>query len=280
MKKPAERGLFCIRRWPRACSGGLPSPFPAFARFQGHHSMIPMQIPRILSRVVLALTGAMLIAAVPARAAPLSPSQTTELLLALFVNGDLARGQQYNDTMRGIEGGRDVIDVQAYAQARAENPRHLAERLTESMPPAQREVLSEPLRAMFAAVADAIAHSRCRVTGETREAESGGDGPSSAQVAYVCEVANLAPVMERLRVVMPRQVVRSEQAAVEARAAMATKLAEMIPGAPIELPVSGTLQLSGSDLEGWRATDPGTLLETVSTPILETLDMPTQMRGD
>ncbi len=160
----------------------------------------------------------MLIAAVPARAAPLSPSQTTELLLALFVNGDLARGQQYNDTMRGIEGGRDAIDLQAYAQARAENPRHLAERLTESMPPAQREALSEPLRAMFAAVAAAIAHSRCRVTGETREADSGGDGPSSAQVAYVCEVANLAPVMERLRVVMPRQVVRSEQAAVEARA--------------------------------------------------------------
>ncbi|WP_164465532.1 hypothetical protein [Burkholderia gladioli] len=242
--------------------------------------MIPMQIPRILSRVVLALTGAMLIAAVPARAAPLSPSQTTELLLALFVNGDLARGQQYNDTMRSIEGGRDVIDVQAYAQARAENPRHLAERLTESMPPAQREALSEPLRAMFTAVADAIARSRCRATGETREADPGGDGPSSAQVAYVCEVANLAPVMERLRVVMPRQVVRSEQAAVEARAAMATKLAEMIPGAPIELPVSGTLQLSGSDLEGWRATDPGTLLEAVSKPILETLGMPTQMRGD
>ncbi|WP_186110861.1 hypothetical protein [Burkholderia gladioli] len=242
--------------------------------------MIPMQIPRILSRVVLALAGAMLIAAVPARAAPLSPSQTTELLLALFVNGDLAHGQQYNDTMRDIAGGRDAIDLQAYAQARAENPRHLAERLTESMPPAQREALSEPLRAMFAAVADAIARSRCRVTGETREADSGGDGPSSAQVAYVCEVANLAPVMERLRVVMPRQVVRSEQAAVEARAAMATKLAGMIPAAPIELPVSDTLQLSGSDLQGWRATDPGTLLETVSKPILETLGMPTQMRGD
>lgn len=148
------------------------------------------------------------------------------------------------------------------------------------MPPAQREALSEPLHAMFAAVADAIAHSRCRVTGETRDADPAGDGQSSAQVAYVCEVANLAPVMERLRVAMPRQVVRSEQAAAEGRAAMATKLAGMIPGASIELPVSGTLELVGSNLEGWRATDPGTLLETISKPILETLGIPTQMRGN
>ncbi|MEX3629669.1 MAG: hypothetical protein VB138_09510 [Burkholderia sp.] len=62
--------------------------------------MIHMSIPRILSRAALAFIGAAWIAAVPVRAAPLSPSQNTALLLALFVNGDLAQGQQYKTTRR------------------------------------------------------------------------------------------------------------------------------------------------------------------------------------
>ncbi|MEX3606199.1 MAG: hypothetical protein VB142_07550 [Burkholderia sp.] len=121
------------------------------------------------------------------------------------------------------------------------------------MPSAHREALGELLRGMFGAVAEAIAHSRCRVTGETREADPGGDGQSTAQVAYGCEVANLAPAMERLRVV-----------AASGRQVGAGRCRDP----------------RGDNYEAGRNDPRGALFEPVSKPILERLGMPTQMRGD
>ncbi|MEK6348982.1 MAG: hypothetical protein V4764_15975 [Burkholderia sp.] len=210
---------------------------------------------------------------------PPSPTDSTALLLGLFVNGDLSKGQRYNEAMRGVSGGEQQIDLETYATLRAQNPRLLAERITETMPEARREAMAEPLRRLLSAVSDAIGRSRCRTTGETRALDPANDEQWIAKVGYTCEVANLAPVMERLRVTLPRQQITTEKAAEAAAVNRLSRLADMLPSAPIELPVSGTLELQGSDMAGWRAPAAGDMIDVVSRPVLEAIGIPTEMKG-
>ncbi|WP_414443892.1 hypothetical protein [Burkholderia sp. 22PA0106] len=225
------------------------------------------------------VAGAFAVAAHAASTVPPSPTQSTDLLLGLFVNGDLSKGQQYNDAMRGVSGGAQQVDLETYATLRAQNPRLLAERITETMPEARREAMAEPLRRLLSAVADAIGRSRCRTMGETRELDPANDEQWIAKVGYTCEIANLAPVMERLRVTLPRQQITSEKAAEAAAVNRMSRLADMIPSAPIELPVSGTLELQGSDMTGWRAPAAGDMIDVVSRPILDAVGIPAEMKG-
>ncbi len=244
--------------------------------------MNPLRSPRPW---LAALAAALMLAMTSAQAAPLSPTQTTALLLGLLVNGDLTQGQQLNDAIRAAAGsgadaaGAEPIDLEALATLRAQNPRLLAERLTESMPAAKRAALAEPLRRVFAAVADTIRRSRCSVGSATRQPDPDADGQWIATVNYTCVVADMAPVMERLRTVLPRQQITSERAADAAAAMRFDKLADMLPGAPIELPVTGTLRLTGSDLTVWRAPDAGAMLDVVSRPILDAIGVPTALSG-
>ncbi|KAF1056321.1 MAG: hypothetical protein GAK41_00032 [Burkholderia gladioli] len=211
---------------------------------------------------------------------PPSPTQSTDLLLGLFVNGDLSKGQQYNEAMRGVSGGAQQVDLETYATLRAQNPRLLAERIVEAMPEARREAIAEPLRRLLSAVSDAIGRSRCRTTGETRELDPANDEQWIAKVGYTCERLPIwrpswSGCARRCRVSRSRPRRRPRPPPRTACRGWRT----CCPLHRSNCRCRARSSCRAATLTGWRAPAVGDMIDVVSRSILEAIGIPVEMNG-
>ncbi|KVM56324.1 hypothetical protein WJ58_16015 [Burkholderia ubonensis] len=228
---------------------------------------------RVLVLSALAVAGV-------ANAAPVSPTRTTELFLGLFVNGDLSQGREYNDAMRDYLHGKNALDLDAYEKTRTDLRKQLADRLVNALPPNVRARQEKPARDMMAAFASTMSRSRCRVTGETRAPNPGRDGQSIATVTYACDVANVGPGVKRVEAAVQPAPGKSEQ---QRRAAFDTMFADMaraMNDAPVDLPMTGSIELFGSDDTAWTSPYAGDMYQAVSDSIFKSVRMPRMERGD
>ncbi|WP_157374789.1 hypothetical protein [Burkholderia ubonensis] len=245
---------------------------------EGYIPMTDFRLARRAAVRVLVLS-ALAVAGV-ANAAPVSPTRTTELFLGLFVNGDLSKGREYNDAMRDYLHGKNALDLDAYEKTRTDLRKQLADRLVNALPPNVRARQEKPARDMMAAFASTMSRSRCRVTGETRAPNPGRDGQSIATVTYACDVANVGPGVKQVEAAVQPAPGKSEQ---QRRAAFDTMFADMaraMNDAPVDLPMTGSIELFGSDDTAWTSPYAGDMYQAVADSIFKSVRMPRMERGD
>ncbi|WP_322083759.1 hypothetical protein [Burkholderia sp. BCC1972] len=203
-----------------------------------------------------------------AQAAVLTPEQTTDLYLGAFVNGDVSKAEQFNEATRTHFDGKGVLDVAAVAKLADKVSEAIVASILNKVPATVRATVSGPATAAIESFQHALARSECKATGSTRKPNESVEGESIATVEFACRVAEVEPGLRALQEKIDEP--RSEDD--NARAAyLATFLKGLVPvfdHASTSRPMTGRIDLHGTDGKGWIMDAPAQVLRPVANALM------------
>ncbi|WP_063899976.1 hypothetical protein [Burkholderia stagnalis] len=230
------------------------------------------RVPFIRAACAAVLSSLVLTGAV--HAAPLTPEQTVDLYLGMFVNGDASKAVQYNDAVRARYDGKDSLDTDAIAHLGDAMHKEMADGMLSRMPPKTRPALRVPVDAMVGAYLRALHRTQCKSTGSTQAPNEYIEGESIATVSFECQVADVEPGAKALQAKMGNPRPKGDKAWIAAFTTMFSGMARVFDEAPPSRTVSSKFDVYGSSGEGWINGRPGEVLSPVVDALVDAIPVP------
>ncbi|KML47006.1 hypothetical protein VL15_33990 [Burkholderia cepacia] len=229
------------------------------------------------ARAVRALVvSALVVAAGAVHAAPLTPEQTVDLYLGMFVNGDASKAAQYNDAVRSQYDGKDPIDTDAIAHLGDGMKKEMADGMLSRMPPKTRAALRAPVDAMVTSYLRALQRTQCKSTGSTQAPNEYIEGQQIATVAFECRVADVEPGAKALQAQLGGRKPKGDKAMIATFTAIYSGMTRIFDDAPMNRTVSSKFDVYGTNGKGWFNGRPGEVL----SPVIDALVDPIPVPGD
>lgn len=220
--------------------------------------------------LVCALTACALSLGIPpaAQAAMLTPEQTTDLYLGAFVNGDASKAEQFNDATRTHFDGEGVLDVAAVAKLADKVSGTIVASILNKVPATVRTTVNGPVTAAIGSFQHALARSECKATGSTRKPNESVKGESIATVEFACRVAEVEPGLRALRETVDEPRSEDDNARAAYLAVFLNGVVPVFDHAPTSRPITGRIDLHGTDDKGWIADSPAQVLRPVVNALM------------